>query len=349
MLKQLKFQEVRHYIAEWENSTNKPNNAFGILMCIGYLRRERLNQEELTILREIEVMVKNSLSDFLEQYEIFMDGSFLLARAQELKAELDEELVEIFCQLRDEQQMSFDLIQEYTQELDLPSQTIPKVRNFLLACDEEICWDKDTVIAIQEAGYEDPLLDQDVYWWHNKPNSNACWVPNYIKEKWMAMACDNSLTQKQNALLQLHLQQCNDCSTQYEWLLELFQPVANSVKVIPKAGVVLPYLQLRPTLAAASGNDFREINLLDGEIIGNVAKEYGEIVYRLSTNNIEFKSVRVVIEIDNIEKKSCIFLPYGDELALFPIENSQICDSPMITFPCRDDIQIDKVKLYQEL
>ncbi|WP_372365120.1 hypothetical protein [Candidatus Uabimicrobium sp. HlEnr_7] len=163
MLKQLKFQEIRHYIAEWENNDKKPSNAFGILMCIGYLRKERLNQDELTILREIEILVKEDLSNFLKQYEFFMDGSFLLDRAQELKTELDEELAEIFCQLRNEQQMGFSLIQEYAQELDLPSTTIRKVRDFLLQCDEEICWNKDIVVAIQEFGCEDPLLDPEIY------------------------------------------------------------------------------------------------------------------------------------------------------------------------------------------
>ncbi|BBM83348.1 hypothetical protein [Candidatus Uabimicrobium amorphum] len=352
MLKKIKFQQIRDYIAEWQSGIKKPNNSFGILTCIGYLRRERLNQEELTILREIEVMIKNSLSDFLEQYEIFMDESFLLNRAQELVAEIDEDLIEIFCQLRDEQQMSFDLIQEYTQDLDFPSQVICKVRNFLLSCDEEVCWNKSIVLAIQEAGHEDPLLDQEVYWWHNKPNSDACWVPNYIKEKWMAMACDNSLTQKQNALLQSHIQQCNNCNTQYEWLLELFQhTVVNNTNIIPDDGIELPYFQPQQDLAAASIEKQIEINILDGKIYGIATKNEGNIIYQLASREIELNKVPMILQYAE-STIPCIFLPFGDEneLALFPRIDEETQDTfPEIIFPYKKDTLIRNVKLYKEL
>ncbi|WP_372365121.1 hypothetical protein [Candidatus Uabimicrobium sp. HlEnr_7] len=168
------------------------------------------------------------------------------------------------------------------------------------------------------------------------------------------MACDDSLTLQQKTTLECHLQQCINCNTQYEWLQQHFQSdtknnTKNNVVLIPQEGLILPCIWSPQGLAAASNDDFKDISLLDGEIVGNVAKEYDEIVYRLSTKEMKFKSIKVIIEVDNSEKKSCIFLPYGDELALFPIEKGQVSNLPIIAFPYKDNIQTDKVKLFQEL
>lgn len=233
MMKEMLFDELRHYVACWESEQKDPASAYGILRCIGYLRRQWIEKDELTILRKVELMARKDIDNIAQNYNVFMQKAFLHRHAKALDKSLDEDTVDIFLQFRDESQMAFEIFQEYVGEENYPTPILKTIRDYhLLQVDRVVLWDKPKVKAIQSLVFytpTPPALDTEIFWWWSKSahQEDHCWLPGYFRDHCIAASLDNVLDQQQEEHLQSHLQICPDCQLQYNMTKSMIEEAQN--------------------------------------------------------------------------------------------------------------------------
>ena len=333
MMKEMKFTELRHYVASWECGQKSPEVAYGILMCIGYLRREWLEKDEIAALRKVELMARKDMANFVTHYETFMQGALLHKYAKALDKELDEDSVDQFLQLRDESQMVFEILQEYVEEENYPTRVLPKVRDYhLIQVDSEVLWDKSKVKAIQGLviySPTPPALDTEIFWWWSKSAyEDGCWLPGYFRDRHIAASIDKVLEEPQKLSLQYHLQGCPDCQTQYEMTLAIvgerleerkpagirsFQDYFNATTSMQD----IPYSSAKETEKMAAAHKEKP-KRWKGETPDKTTKwewveEKGQLVLRISSRNMRLKDYKLVVRVGKVEKQ-CVLQLKLDQL-----------------------------------
>lgn len=348
MLKEIKFNELRFYVASWEENKKSPEVSYGLLMCIGYLRRESLNKEELYLLREVECMVKNSLSSLAEGYKVFMQHSYLKEYAKDLLKEREEDSITQFFQLRDESQIAFEIFEEYSEEKNFPSPILKEIRHFLVEVDHLVIWDKRLVHCIQGQFFseEAPVgIDKEFYWWWNYQEKNtSCWVPEYLKDSWISASIDNVLELAQEELLHQHLDICEECSKHYQYLV-LLKTSENQEKDFFFESEShyfiwsIPFEEFLPvegkyTLTTSSPQKEEiEIELAEGKIYGTILKESGEIICRIASKTKEFRGLKLLISMGDIQQEAVLEFSVNEILRAFPIQkDGRPGQSPEIIF-----------------
>ena len=214
MTAELRFQQLLSYWSCWQDNAGDPEAAYGLLSCIGYLRRSGILGEELAHLRKIEVAVRRKFPPTLDALGNFMAQSNLAQEAgQLLAAPNDEDALLSFYQDRDDAQLAWQIAQEYTDDECPPNYAvIGQIRRQLDAVDDLILFDAGVVQKLQRVGSLEPVAyaDPDFFWWL-PADLGSCHLPVHRRDEYMARYVGGALS----ALLQQqfigHLHKCQDC------------------------------------------------------------------------------------------------------------------------------------------
>lgn len=238
MTVELRFQQLLSYWSCWRANADDHQAAYGLLSCIGYLKRSGLLGEELGKLREIEVEVRKNLSATLEALGKFMSQSCLHQEAGRiLNAPDDEDALRSFYLDRDNAQLAWQVAQEYTDDECPPNYTvIGQVRKLLDEADDLVLFDADLVQRLRHLGESEPVsyADPDFFWWL-PAERGACHLPGHRRDEYMARYVDGCLPSESNILWPRHLMSCQDCRERWQaFKKELAHELTSMVQFRPK-------------------------------------------------------------------------------------------------------------------
>ena len=210
MLKQIKFSEIRQYVAMWESGRKTVESGYGMLMCLGYLRRERLDNEEYSTVIEIEAMIKKDIVEIIARYRDYLEDTTLHEYAKALLVELDEDHVDQFLQLRDEAQMALGRLERYIIEKHVFQTSVTKNARdyFFFKVDSLIVWNEQIARMVQSYAIRPEVMtNPEDYWWLNIPDNKECWIPKEFIRHNMSRILDtvSSLNQEQKEAFRFHM------------------------------------------------------------------------------------------------------------------------------------------------
>jgi len=253
----------------WKKDMPRGDIAFGMLSCIGYLRRAGEGRRKL---REIEIEVRHHLETILDAFGAFMEGSTLLELAAKMQENPEDNILNKFFDERDNSELAWQIAKEYTEE-EYPHNwgIIGNIRDFLDKVDDMVLLNKDMVMHLRQIGnlreliYEMAYCDPEFFWWfpHLK---KGCYLPHRRRDEYIA---DSEV----KADFLRHLLSCPDCQERRKMSKEMIAEQS-----------LLETISFRPMFACAALEENPEGNCfiwLDDE---------GKWEVRLSIENSSFSS-----------------------------------------------------------
>jgi hypothetical protein len=212
----LRLQELLSYWSCWRDNANDPEVVYGLLSCIGYLRRSGLQGEELAQLRGIEVAVRKNFAAALGALGKFMAQSNLAQEAKQLlDSPDDEDILLSFYQDRDDAQLAWQVAQEYTDDECPPNYAvIGQIRRLLENIDDLVLFQPSVVENLRRIGTLEPVAyaDPDFFWWL-PAERGSCYLPSHRRDEYMARYADGTFPASLRRQYDEHLQKCHDCRT----------------------------------------------------------------------------------------------------------------------------------------
>lgn len=253
MTVELRFQQLLVHRSCWQQDAHDPEAAYGLLSCIGYLRRAGILAEQLAQLRALEVEVRKRWQPTLEALGKFMAQSTLLQQAVQLTATPDDEDMQLsFYQDRDDAQLAWQVAQEYTDD-EAPANypIIGQIRSQLEAVDDIVLFHADVVAGLRRIGELEPVAyaDRDLFWWLPCAHGD-CHLPAHRRDDYMAQYADGCLPGETKTAWARHLMSCQDCRERWQMLKQDLPAEATSKQDLSRK--LADVLQFRPQLAAAA-------------------------------------------------------------------------------------------------